>query len=64
MEALDLDPNTARSLFEQGAFLLFLSPPKNLEFGIDLQSWTVGPLFLGMKMIPPGIHFIYYRLLQ
>ena len=31
------------------------------EFGIDCHAWVTGPNFLGVKMIPPGPHFIYYR---
>lgn len=25
-----------------------------------LQMFTVGPAFKGIKMIPPGPHFVYY----
>jgi len=50
----------ARVLFEQGAIFLLLDFPEGSEFGIDNYSWTVGPNFKGIKMIPPGIHFIYY----
>lgn len=25
-----------------------------------LQMFSVGPAFKGIKMIPPGIHFVYY----
>ncbi|CAO3657900.1 unnamed protein product [Rhizopus stolonifer] len=37
----------------------FHAPP-NLEFGIDYNAWTIGPLFKGVKLIPPGLHFIYF----
>lgn len=53
-------PDLALHLFEEGAFLIFLDVPKNTEFGIDMYSWNVGPKFKGIKMIPPGIHFVYY----
>lgn len=33
--------------------------PAGLEFGIDYKSWNVGEKFVGLKMIPPGIHFVY-----
>lgn len=36
-----------------------LNFPAGLEFGIDYKSWIVGSKFIGLKMIPPGIHFIY-----
>ena len=56
-----MDQDTARVLFREGAVLLFLDMPEGSEFGIDYNSWTVGPKFRGVKMIPPGIHYIYYR---
>ena len=56
-----LDPDTARCLFEEGAFLMFLDVPPRTEFGIDYNSWNVGEKFKGVKMIPPGAHFVHYR---
>jgi hypothetical protein len=35
--------------------------PTGSEFGIDYASWQTGSQFIGMKMIPPGIHIVYYR---
>lgn len=55
-----MDQDTANVLFEEGALLIFLDMPEGSEFGIDFNSWNVGPNFRGMKMIPPGIHFVYY----
>lgn len=55
-----MDQELANKLFEIGAFILFLDAPPNLEFGIDYNAWTIGPLFKGVKMIPPGLHFIYF----
>ena len=56
-----MDQPTARHLFDEGAIFLFLDVPVGTEFGIDYNSWQVGAKFKGVKMIPPGIHFIYYR---
>ncbi|KAI8063297.1 A1 cistron-splicing factor [Gongronella butleri] len=55
-----MDQDTANQLFEVGGKLLFLNAPSNLEFGIDYNAWTIGPRFKGVKLIPPGLHFIYY----
>ncbi|KAJ2869984.1 hypothetical protein FB639_004698 [Coemansia asiatica] len=55
-----MDQELARRLFETGAFLVILDAPKGLDFGIDLDTWETGPLFKGLKMIPPGIHYIHY----
>ena len=58
-----MDPELARRLFVEGAALVLLDVPQRTEFGIDCNSWSVGPKFKGVKMIPPGLHFIYYRCL-
>ena len=29
-------------------------------YSIDMQSWRSGPEFKGIKMIPSGLHFIYW----
>ncbi|RHZ74108.1 hypothetical protein Glove_227g17 [Diversispora epigaea] len=55
-----MDQETAQILFNQGAFLLFLNAPQGLEFGIDYNTWEIGPKFKGIKFIPPGLHFVYY----
>ncbi|XP_076451650.1 protein AAR2 homolog [Babylonia areolata] len=55
-----MDQDTAQVLFEEGAILVLLDMPEGSEFGIDFNSWNVGPNFRGMKMIPPGLHFVYY----
>ena len=57
---LDMNPETARQLFESGGILLVLDAPKEMEFGIDMYSWQIGPQFHGVKMIPPGVHYCYY----
>lgn len=56
-----MDNETLVRLFESGSILLFLNAPPELEFGIDYNSWQTGPRFRGVKLIPPGLHFIYYR---
>ena len=59
---MEIDGELAKKLFAEGAALVLLDVPERTEFGIDYNSWTVGPKFKGVKMIPPGFHFIYYRL--
>lgn len=45
-----------RHLFS-GGFLVILDAPKaGFTFSIDLHTWTTGPIFRGIKMVPPGIH--------
>ncbi|KAI8097592.1 A1 cistron-splicing factor [Halteromyces radiatus] len=55
-----MDQETANQLYDVGGKLLFLNAPERLEFGIDYNAWTIGPLFKGVKLIPPGLHFIYF----
>ncbi|XP_066149921.1 protein AAR2 homolog [Euwallacea fornicatus] len=57
---MEIDQSTAQRLFREGAFLVFLDVPEGTEFGIDLKSWNTGQKFRGVKMIPPGLHFIFY----
>lgn len=55
-----MDQETAQNLFAQGGIIVALDVPKGTQFGIDYHSWSVGPNFKGVKMIPPGFHFVYY----
>jgi len=55
------DQDVARQLFAEGAALVLLDVPERTEFGIDYNCWNVGPKFKGVKMIPPGFHFVFYR---
>ncbi|KAI4320307.1 hypothetical protein MLD38_033803 [Melastoma candidum] len=55
-----MDSETALELVKRGATLLLLDVPPHSLVGIDTQVFSVGPAFRGIKMIPPGPHFIYY----
>ncbi|KAG5528089.1 hypothetical protein RHGRI_028879 [Rhododendron griersonianum] len=55
-----MDPETALGLVKHGATLLLLDVPQYTLVGIDTQMFSVGPAFKGIKMIPPGPHFVYY----
>ncbi|XP_064402615.1 protein AAR2 homolog [Halichondria panicea] len=59
-----MDPELAKKLFHEGATLVILDVPQGTEFGIDYNSWTVGPKFKGVKMIPPGFHFVFYSVVS
>ena len=56
-----MDQKLANKLFEDGAFLFILDLPVGTEFGIDLNIWNTGEKFKGVKLIPPGFHFVFYR---
>lgn len=56
-----MDQEVARRLFAEGAALVLLDVPQRTEVGIDYNCWSVGPRFKGIKMIPPGFHFVFYR---
>jgi len=55
-----MDPQVARRLLVEGATLVLLDVPAGTEIGIDMNSWNIGQKFKGVKMIPPGLHFVYY----
>eukprot|EP00357_Protocruzia_adherens_P028007 CAMPEP_0115014650 /NCGR_PEP_ID=MMETSP0216-20121206/26229_1 /TAXON_ID=223996 /ORGANISM="Protocruzia adherens, Strain Boccale" /LENGTH=346 /DNA_ID=CAMNT_0002384479 /DNA_START=8 /DNA_END=1045 /DNA_ORIENTATION=+ len=46
----------------ENAFLIMLECPAKMRFGIDNSSWEVGNKFKGVKMIPPGAHYVHYSL--
>lgn len=56
---MDLDPILAKQLFAEGAVLIIAGVPVGTEFGIDLCSYIIDENFRGVKMIPPGPHYIY-----
>ena len=56
----EMDPNVAKKLLKEGAVFIVVDVPPGTEIGVDMKSWNVGDKFLGIKMIPPGIHFVYY----
>jgi A1 cistron-splicing factor AAR2 len=33
--------------------------PAGTHFGLDYSDWVVGPRFQGVKMVPPGTHFVW-----
>jgi len=57
---VEMDQEVAQRLFAEGGTIVLKNVPVGTEFGIDMNSWTTGPKFLGVKMIPPGVHFIYF----
>ena len=56
-----IDNQTALLMVQHGAMLLLVDMPQGAAFGIDMFSWRIGPLFRGVKMIPPGVHLLTYR---
>jgi len=60
MESPVISQEFAQQLFNEGSSMVLLNVPAGTEIGIDMHSWRVGPNFKGIKLIPPGLHFIYY----
>lgn len=55
-----IEPEQAKFLYEQHcANLIVEGLPLGSEFGIDIVSYQIGEKFKGVKMIPPGIHFVF-----
>ncbi|KAK0087529.1 hypothetical protein PV325_000779 [Microctonus aethiopoides] len=59
-EQLQMNPDIAKFLLERGGTLIVTDVPPGTDFGIDFKSWTTGDNFKGIKMLPPGLHFIHY----
>ncbi|XP_049770617.1 protein AAR2 homolog [Schistocerca cancellata] len=59
-QPLDIDQDLAKRLLVEGAIIIIRDLPPGTEFGIDLKSWNTGNKFLGVKMIPPGVHYVHY----
>ena len=59
-ENTDMDQETAKTLFENGAFLILLNVPANTEIGIDLHSWRTGMIDLTFAILSI---FVFYSLL-
>ena len=55
-----MDNETAKLLVSEGGTLLFLDFPIGNEFGIDMNVNKTGEKFRGVKMIPPGLHFVHF----
>ncbi|KAJ8442453.1 LOW QUALITY PROTEIN: hypothetical protein Cgig2_022336 [Carnegiea gigantea] len=55
-----MEPGKALELVKHGSTLLLLDVPQGTLIGVDTQVFSVGPAFKGIKMIPPGVHFIFY----
>lgn len=55
----EIEPEQAKYLFDNCAILIVEQLPIGSEFGIDLFVYQIGEKFKGVKLIPPGIHFVY-----
>ena len=62
-EGGDVAPEMVEKLYREGSFYIVKDLPVKTEFGIDMKSWNTGDKFLGLKMIPAGVHYIYYNVL-
>lgn len=49
----------ARHLLAEYAVLVAHGCPVGTELGIDLQTYRIDERFRGIKMIPPGPHYVY-----
>uniref|UniRef100_A0A0K0EPH7 Protein AAR2 homolog n=1 Tax=Strongyloides stercoralis TaxID=6248 RepID=A0A0K0EPH7_STRER len=59
LKGYDISPAQAHFMFQSFSFIIFKDFPEGIEVGIDYKSFITGPKFMGFKMIPPGLHFVY-----
>uniref|UniRef100_A0A6B2L7F2 AAR2 splicing factor homolog n=1 Tax=Arcella intermedia TaxID=1963864 RepID=A0A6B2L7F2_9EUKA len=57
-----MNQDVANRVVGEWATLLMRGAPLGLHLGIDNNEWIIDVNFKGLKLIPPGIHFIYYGL--
>ena len=55
-----MDQNEALRLVRSGGTLVCLDVPTGTELGLDLNCWITADRFRGVKMIPTGVHILYY----
>jgi len=53
--------SAATHAVQSAAQLVALGLPRGLQFGVDYWAFVVGEKFKGMKMIPPGVHYFWFR---
>ncbi|GAB5367098.1 hypothetical protein AAMO2058_001200400 [Amorphochlora amoebiformis] len=58
--SMQMSPQDAAEALRRGGAVLCLGVPDGTIFGIDCASYGVGPKFMGLKMIPPGIHILHF----
>lgn len=58
-QSFEMPQEMARILYEEGALLIVAGVPTGTEIGVDLSPNRVDEMFRGIKMIPPGPHFVY-----
>lgn len=53
--------SAATHAVQSAAQLVAIGLPRGLQFGVDYWAFVVGEKFKGMKMIPPGVHYFWFR---
>ncbi|KAG1676959.1 hypothetical protein FOA52_014835 [Chlamydomonas sp. UWO 241] len=53
-----MQDDTARNMATQGGAVLMLGVPPGAVVGVDHQAFATGAMFKGVKMLPPGPHFL------
>ena len=57
-----LDPREIAALDAQSALLVCVGVPAGTSIGLDYAEFRVGPRFSGIRAVPPGTHFLWFRL--
>ena len=57
-----MNQTLANEKIKTWASLLLLDAPPGIQLGIDNSFWKIGEKFKGIKLIPPGPHYVYYSL--
>ncbi|CAI2365948.1 unnamed protein product [Moneuplotes crassus] len=55
-----MDQQTANKLFKEYGCILLLNFPAQFDFNIDNQVWVTNDKFMGLKLVPPGGHYVHF----
>eukprot|EP01069_Polyplicarium_translucidae_P004708 Polyplicarium_translucidae@DN2640_c0_g1_i1.p1 len=56
----NISQEQANALNQSAATVLLVDNPPNLSVGLDFVMFRPGPKFRGFKLVPPGVHYLYW----
>lgn len=56
----EMNQEEAQRWFEIGGRIVVLNVPPGTQVGVDMNSWTVGERFRGVKFLPKHLHFVHW----
>lgn len=57
----EMPPEESKTFCDNGSYIFINGLPIGSEIGIDYYSWDLSGEFFGFKMVPPGVHLLYWK---